>query len=105
MAQEFHRIQRLPYISPGQPITARWLNDAATIINEVVLAAPRDLDSGALAEENAGLFWDEISRDSLTVRVTNPEDEDQYVDVDRAEKITFHDSDGRVITMTLKNES
>lgn len=46
----------------------------------------------------------EISRETSTVRVTNPSDPSQFVDVERVESLLVRDLYGRTYTLTLVNQ-
>lgn len=46
--------------------------------------------------------YTEVSRTNQTVRVVNPEDEEQYVDVERVVSITFSGPDGNYVRFDLK---
>ncbi len=50
-----------------------------------------------------GLVFTEKSRETTTVRITNPLDTDDFVDVERIDKISFDGPDGRVRTFVLNN--
>ena len=78
---------RAPTVQRGQRLTARLWNDLAQAVNQG-LAAPRDLDSGVGLDEVADTTLHEIARTTETVRVENPDDEDQYVDVQRILTVT-----------------
>lgn len=47
--------------------------------------------------------WDEVSRTTSTVRVTNPADSSQYVDVQRIESVTFRTISNSMITLHFNN--
>ncbi len=88
-------------VQPGQRLTASLWNDLAGSVNE--LAAARDLEAPITAAEAAALpssvgRW-ELSRNVEVVRITNPDDETQFVDVERPLTITWRDaSSGQVLT-------
>ena len=48
--------------------------------------------------------WFELSRETSDVRVENPDDSEQYVIVQRVEKITFQTPEGERIRLNFKNE-
>lgn len=97
-------VAQIPTINRGEPITAAYLNQMGAAINEFVLNAPRDLDSGVTAGEVAGITLQETGRTSETVRITNPEDEAQFVDVARAQTVTMRKSDtGELWVMIFEN--
>jgi len=72
-------------LSPGQ--IANPLIDAGSVL--------RGLDGGRAMNE--------IARVSSVVRVTNPSDEAQFVDVERVEIIAFEDLDGERLTLIFDN--
>lgn len=45
----------------------------------------------------------ETARTTATVRVENPDDAEQYVDVERVEAVAFVDGLGRVLTLAFDN--
>lgn len=49
------------------------------------------------------LTYDEISRKTTTVRVTNPTDPEQYVDVERVDVATFRNADGTHSQFKFRN--
>jgi len=85
---------RAPRVTKGQAITARVWNQMADAVDPD-WQSPTDLGAGVTAQEQAEGVGDrrttflEIARSSDTVRVTNPEDEAQYVDVERLRAATF----------------
>ncbi len=98
----------------GRPIPAAQLNRLVDGVNELQAdAAPRQRRRGSQAPlitddvQTEGItvvgVWQEIYRATSTVRVTNPEDENQYVDVDRVERIYFALPDGSVVMQQLAN--
>ena len=96
--------ERIPLIQPGDRITAARQNAMAMAINEELLHAPRDVEGGV--EEGVQLAgattWQETSRTSETVRVTNPEDEEQYVDVERPLTVEFvNGATGETMTLVF----
>ncbi|NEI52723.1 hypothetical protein GR217_34455 [Rhizobium leguminosarum] len=62
---------------------------------------PKDKDDD---KEQPVKDWFEISRETSDVRVENPDDSDQYVIVQRVEKITFQTPEGELIRLNFKNE-
>ena len=82
---------RAPYVKTGQRLTAALWNELARAVN-LGLQAPRDLNSGVFADEVADASLIEQSRLTETVRVFNPEDETQYVDVERITALTTKNS-------------
>lgn len=85
------RIIRAPTVRPGDRITAQWANQVAAAVNGGI-EAPRDLDTGVQPEEVSVRTFTEESRSSVDVRVENPEDEEQYVIVTRAQVSNMYDS-------------
>lgn len=79
------KVLRAPYVRSGERITAKWANDVAGAVNEA-LRPPKDLDEGVPDGAAAPrLVLREQARSSEEVRIENPEDEEQYVNVDRAQ--------------------
>lgn len=93
-------MRRAPRVKPGDRITARLWNTLADVVDGPT-RAPRDIESdGALPAADADeplsdLVLVEQSRESNTVRVFNPEDSSQYVDVSRADFSYLLGTDGR----------
>lgn len=50
-----------------------------------------------------GLVFAETKRQTSTVRVTNPQDSEDWVDVERIERISFRGPDGLIRTFVLNN--
>tara|TARA_R110000803_G_scaffold107227_2_gene175376 strand:- start:2749 stop:3042 length:294 start_codon:yes stop_codon:yes gene_type:complete len=89
---------RAPYVKRGQALTLELWNQQARAINQG-LAAPRDSDGGVFADEVADASLREQSRTTDTVRVYNPDDEEQYVDVQRITSLTTRNtSTGQTVT-------
>lgn len=103
------QIVAIPRINRGDPIRASFLNSLGAALNALAgVPAPRDVDDGLQqGEQNApdvlAGSWVEVTRDSEIVRVTNPEDEDQYVDVSRAKVSYMLRPDGVVIPFRWLN--
>ncbi len=70
-----------------------------TIIN--LPGYPTDDDE---PEDLPVLDWYEQERTISEVRVENPDDEDQYVIVERIETITFQTAEGRRVRLNFRNE-
>ena len=118
-------------IKRGDPIRARWLNGQADQIDELRrrLAAierasgPQAVDSAAdrsnlspaqiadplilspdvLRGLQGGRVFVEIARSVSIVRVTNPSNATQFVDVERVDLVTFQTADGERITLVFDN--
>jgi len=89
---------RAPTVQSGQRLTAALWNETARAVNEG-LAAPKDLTAGRFADEQVGIGLHEIARETTSVRVFNPDDDTQYVDVDRITSLTVrNDQTGEVST-------
>ncbi len=84
---------RVPTVRRGQRLTASLWNTLAGAVNEAI-AAPRDLDAGITDGEAAMVVEREVARTEVEVRVKNPDNEDQFVDVERVTSITVRGSDG-----------
>ena len=54
-------------------------------------------------EEEEGLVYQEVERTTTTVRVENPDDSEQFVDVERIDRITFLGPDNIPRTFVLTN--
>ncbi len=54
-------------------------------------------------EEDEGLIYNETERQTTTVRIENPDDSTQFVDVERIDQITFLGPDGVARTFVLTN--
>ena len=92
---------RAPLVRRGDRLTPDLWNQAARAINQG-LAAPKDTDSGITEEESdtgGDVALTEIARVTETVRVFNPDDETQYVDVLRITSLTTrNDRTGETVT-------
>ena len=53
--------------------------------------------------EPAARTFTEVSRDATTVRIENPEDSEQYVDVSRADSIVLVAEDGEKVVLVFDN--
>lgn len=85
------RVIRAPTVRRGERITARWANELAGAVNEA-LQPPKDKDTGVTEDEaQAERTINEVERTTETVRIENPEDSEQYVDVARAVTSTLLD--------------
>lgn len=123
----------LPLIPGGdQPVIlrSRYVRRLVDQVNQntINIAPPRAVRDTAAADElaRAGTFGDvdtqtdvpsgddspdfgervvmeELSRSTSTVRVTNPDDESQFVDVERIEQVLMLGSDGIVYEMRFNN--
>lgn len=97
---------RIPLVSKGAPILARDWNAVVKVVNGAI-AAPRDVTSdGALRAENtadfeADLIFKAFARTGESVRITNAQDENQFVDVDRALSYSGSISDGRTFRLEI----
>lgn len=103
--QPVTRVERAP--GKGQPIRATFLQSLRDALANGREALPGPARAGqALEIEDApvGEVWTETSRETETVRVTNPEDEEQYVDVERMTRVTFVMPSGLTVTLVFSNE-
>ena len=88
---------RAPTVKRGQRLTAGLWNELARAVNSG-LAAPRDIDAGRDEEELPDVTLRETSRSTVIVRVENPEDPEQYVEVQRITRLTTrNESDGQLV--------
>ena len=94
--------------APGDAITARRLNDMmdATRPPPPVLSPPTSISTSSGETPAPGIgsgpvatAWTETSRTTSVVRVFNPADSDQYVDVDRIDTVTLADAAGNTMTL------
>lgn len=120
-----------PRLKRGSLITARFLNGQADQIdalrNRLAKLAPGTgtqaedsaadrsnlsplqlIDPAVVAESltqgiNAGRVMREIVRLVSVVRVENPEDSAQFVDVERVDVVTFEDAAGERLTLVFDN--
>jgi len=86
-------VARVPQIVRGQPITARYLNTLGEAINANIEAIARPKSLKGKVKNQDGTFggdtWEEAGRTTKSVRIFNPADATQYVDVDRIETVTL----------------
>jgi hypothetical protein len=78
---------------PGKPnIVVSWGN-------------PSTLQAKAIGVKdlNTGKFWTEQDRKTSRIRVHNPSDSSQFVDIDRIDSIHLQDEKGNDHFMTLNN--
>lgn len=104
----------IPRFGKGRPIPAVRLNQVVDGVNALNLdKLPRQEDRGAegplvtddeKTEQAAVEVWNEVSRTVETVRVENPDDSEQYVDVERVQTITLRRDNGELILMRLSND-
>lgn len=85
---------RAPRVKRGQALTADLWNSLADYVDPPLLS-PRQVEAPVTSEQvaetdpdPASTFY-EVARASDTVRVENPDDENQYVNVERLRAITF----------------
>jgi hypothetical protein len=114
--------EQLSAPAKGRPITAKFLGRIATRINALdhdldrarVAAAqtmPANantnplalLDPATGASVDLRTAWTEIARAVRIVRVTNPDDDQQYVDVEIADAVTFCGPGGQTMTLVFNN--
>ncbi|MEJ6845077.1 hypothetical protein V3589_02490 [Sinorhizobium fredii] len=67
---------------------------------------PNFPDEGEEEEEQPVLDWQEVAGSRVTseVRVENPDDEEQYVMVQRTEKVVFQTHTGELIRLNFANQ-
>lgn len=103
--QPVTRVERAP--GKGEPIRASFLGSLRDAVAGQREALPGPERAGQpLQVEDAplGETWFETSRETETVRVTNPEDEEQYVDVERMTRVSFAMPNGQTVTLVFSNE-
>lgn len=85
-------------LDSGGTFTARveWLESGTSIFDD-----PPDDDTPEPLVETVD--WPEVSRTVSVVRIFNPEDGSQYVDVERIETITFRRDDGVLVRYILNH--
>ena len=96
-------------VNVQEPIRASWANSLVDSVNLLQGAVPAPQqrrepaptfynDSGDIegAEPVGDELWLEVARTTSTVRVENPDDANQYVDVERIDAICFFTPRGRV---------
>lgn len=101
----------IPIIRKGDVIRAPYLNQMATAINgnasppeSAASQIPPDdgtFPAGTLPDD--GETWLEASREETTVRVENPDDSAQYVNVDRMDSVSLTLPDGRRVRLQFDN--
>ena len=100
---------RAPTVVRGQALTVELWNSTANAINQG-LNGPRDKDAGITASEAGenddlvpgatSIALTELARTTQSVRVENPSDAEQYVDVARMTSVTLRNtSTGEISTM------
>ena len=99
----------------GKPITAARLNEIVEIANRLdadslprqdnkASEGPLITDDEKVEEAQATIeVWSEVYRETVTVRVENPDDSSQYVDVDRINAVTFRRPDGVLVLLRMDN--
>lgn len=95
----------VPRIRKGQVIQASYLNRFADALNEQ-MRRPQQAGKPFDAEQintAVGEVWVELGRIEQTVRVTNPDDDEQYVDVDRMVTVTMRNARGDTETRVFNN--
>ncbi len=95
-------------IRRGQVIRARYLQQFEDVAEafEGQLRRPRQAGAPLEAEQinsSVGTVWVEIGRIEQTVRVTNPDDDEQYVDVARMVTVTLRSPAGDTQTLVFNN--
>jgi hypothetical protein len=97
-------------IRRGQVIRARYLQQFEDVAEAVAgrLRRPRQAGAPLEAEQinsSVGTVWVEIGRIEQTVRVTNPDDDEQYVDVARMVTVTLRSPSGETQTLAFNNRT
>lgn len=91
-------------IRRGQIIRAAYLDTMAQAINDLngTISPPAQIGAPAEPEQinsATGEVWREITRSTDTVRIENPDDPEQYVDVERVMTVTMSRPDGSSVLM------
>ena len=99
---------RVPRIRRGSPITSGYLNNISDNINQAYdsVHGPKTTDNPTETDGDGEPIpeqWTEVERTTTTVRVENPDDATQYVDVERIETITFSLADSTRVELTFNN--
>ncbi len=92
----------IPRFTKGRIISAQQLNEVVSSVNALnEINLPTQINEGNTfpafddseetesASEYQANTWTEIARTTTTVRIENPEDAEQYVNVERVVTITF----------------
>ena len=95
------RLRRAPTVKKGQAIRAQTWNRMADVLNGVI-QGPRDLDAGTTA--STSYLVAVTSETTEPVRVENPDDAEQYVDIDRTTAWTANFGPG-FITAVLQGQT
>jgi hypothetical protein len=98
------RARRTPVESDGDLAILTWGGEIS--INDASSGGFSTNNPGGADEPQPGsktLVYNEISRTTNTVRVTNPTDAQDYVDVERITSITFAGPDGKNVKFVLNN--
>lgn len=110
-----HSRKPVPETRRGAPVKASVLTELARGYNDLRRAPAKgqtvrasvsiDADNGReqFDAQSADETWTEVARTTETVRVTNPEDAEQYVDVERITALWCQTPDGRTIMLRFNN--
>jgi len=93
---------KIRMIAKGDRITAPYLNSITAKVEKLdeAITPPSELPKDSPAPTREGdETWTEIERTTTTERVTDPNDENVYVDVDRFVTVTFEKSGGKLVTL------
>jgi hypothetical protein len=81
-----------PPAAPPAPITATWGKGISLLSTAI-----------GKTDFKFGVVHTEVDRKTHTVRVTNPDDENQFVDVQRIDQLRLKDENGVMSTWNLNN--
>ena len=95
--------RRLARVERANGVQAVDSNAAESNLSPAQLADPLIASADVLRGLDTGRAFAEIARVSSVVRVFNPEDDAQYVDVERVDLITFETIDGERMTLIFDN--
>ena len=87
----------------GEPSDFQFSSRGGTrisIIQPTFTDLPQGDDDDIAAD---GLIFTETERETTTVRITNPQDANDFVDVERIDRISFLGPDGVIRTFVLNN--
>lgn len=98
--------RRIPPPRKGEAITALYLGNTTDRIRKLEgVVGARSADpvpsDPVNAQQTSSESWTETARTTTTVRIENPSDSSQFVDVERVVTITFDRGDGTTVVLNL----
>lgn len=88
-------------LTPDQPAEGSTPEIVTLEWGDTIEANYKQYSIGGLA--GATVKWTEVSRQTTTVRVSNPSDESQFVDVERIDRLTMRNEKGQEQELVLNN--